>query len=285
MVQVWQKFSTGGLYFILALLWSVSAQAKRTESAPHVGPKVLDFGVGTRLTNFTYAEEISAPGKSTEAANFASLLLDTKLYAADQLSHLNLRFEFANAVISRYSGSDLITGAPATANNPLAFANYEATANIALSEHLFFYLGYGYRKWNRFLSGAPGYREIYSWYYTPVGARVWFVKGVSVDYGFDFSLRPTSRGVINVITSQTYTNGQDSQMNLGNKMGYKVAFPVHWHSSGWAFDTSAWYEHSEIGQSNITSNTTLSPSAGTGIVEPNSKTDQVGLELLFSFSL
>ena len=252
--------------------------------ASAVDSRYLDLGIGSDLESFQYAEELSPPGKSTEAANLALLEAEAKYYPMGGLSFFDLKFQTANNVSSKYVGSDLNTGAPMTSTDQLAFTNFESDLNFAVFDFFSVYAGYGWRQWNRFLAGNPGYREIYSWSYNPIGTQFWY-RGDSFDFGLDVSERPSFNGSIKVITSQTYAGGADSEMTLGNRIGYRIALPVVWREDFVSISVTPWFEHSAIGESNEVTNTTLAPHPGEVIYEPNSHTNQYGLDLLLSFTV
>jgi len=267
------------VFFMGLLCWGLSLPAQAFEK------EGFELGVGSRLTQFNYNETLTLPAKSSETATFATIQADARYHVDKDFLFFELKYEFAVDVASNYNGAVLTTGAAATATDSLGFANYELIANATLTPWMNLYLGAAYRIWTRYIAGSPGYNEIYSWSYFPVGAQFWFWKTNEWEFGTDISVRPTSNGLIQVITSATYSGGQDSQMNLGSVTGYKLAFPVNYNWSKFSLLNSLWYEHSEIGQSNLVTNTTLAPKTGTGIYEPASKTDQYGLEVLLTYNL
>src|SRR5262249_31669093 len=161
----------------------------------------------------------------------------------------------------------------------------EADIDLGLTDTFYVYAGYGYHYWNRFLAGTPGYREIYSWYYTPIGMQFAFGERTGLSWALDLSIRPTSRGIVKVVTAQTYANGQDSQMNLGARTGYRIAVPFRWPGNHLILSLTPFFEHSAIGQSNTAVNTTLAPTPGEVIYEPNSHTDQFGVDLMVGWPL
>jgi hypothetical protein len=253
-------------------------------------PKALarvELGLGSDLTIFKYEEVLQAPKKSSETAAFGTMAAQARWYFTNE-SNLQLRGDVITNVASRYDGSDFNTGAPVQSVNTLGFATVEADLYIAITDNFLVYAGYGSRSWSRFLSGSPGYRELYTWNYTPLGVLAWIVRTASFDIGADVSARPTSGGKIKVITSETTSGGQDSQMDLGGKTGYRLAVPsrirVSFMGPNVNLNATLWYEHSEIGQSQIVPNATLAPDPGSGIMEPSSKTDQMGLDLIMGYS-
>ena len=179
---------------------------------------------------------------------------------------------------SQYDGTTQ-SGTPVLSTDKLSFWTYELDLYIPVDEQLHLFVGYGSRKWDRLLVGGSTYREIYSWNFMPVG--IWW-KFWQVDLfsgGVEASFRQMLGGKIKIITSEFNSGGQNSEMDLGNKPGYKLAFPVRLQATTtFSVMVTPWYEHSEIGESNVVPNATLSPTPGTGIMEPASKTDQYGVE-------
>jgi len=243
----------------------------------------FEFGLGIDYTYFTYQEILAAPAKSTETALFPEFVALGRMYFYND-SYLQFRADIGRDVQSQYDGTAFDSGQAVQAIDVLQFTNLELDLYWSLTPRAQIYVGYGERTWNRFLSGGSGYTEVYQWDYTPIGLYVAAYKTEGMEFGVDVSVRPTLNGTINVITSQTYTNGQNSTMNLGSKTGYKLMLPARFNYKEWAFIATPWYEHSEIGQSNLVSNTTLVQNQNAGILEPDSKTDQYGLEADITFT-
>ncbi len=252
-------------------------------SAHALESKTFEFGLGTRYTTFKYEEELASPAKSTETATYPSLMAEARLFVMDN-TYFQVSYEDAKNVNSHYDGAALSTGAPVQGTDPLSFRTIEGTFVIALGP-VSGYMGYGNRKWDRFLSGGSGYREIYTWNYSSVGFQFWFSRGTPFEVAFDTCLRTTNGGKIKVITSETVSGGEDSQMSLGSRKGYRLSVPMIYHHESFAFSASPFYELSQIGESNVVTNATLAPTPGTGIQEPGSHTHQYGIEFLMTFSL
>lgn len=247
--------------------------------------QAAELGLGVNATHFAYAENLTLPEKSHETADYTAMAGRLRL---DLLSgsYLEGNFETVANAKSQYDGSDINTNDPVTATDVLGFTHYNGLLNISLFRGFSVYGGYGARLWDRFLSGTPGYREKYSWNYSMFGARIRLTHVSRFDVTFDGSIRKTGNGKIKVITSQTFANGIDSEMSLGSRTGYRLALPIHVHLSGLiGFEVQPWYEYSEIGESPVVPNATLSPNPGTGIQEPNSHTNQYGVEVLLTFRI
>jgi hypothetical protein len=275
-------FSRSIFSFSIHLAILIGAAMTRQPIA-HAG--ALSVSAGGSYELYSYREHLTAPQKSTETAYVPSAIVSAQWYLGDgqdsRRSYLRFRYETCRSIASTYDGSDLSTSAPVTATNLLAFDTIEAAVYLPLSASFGGYVGYGYRIWNRLLAGTPGYREIYRWYYMPLGLQWWWSKTGIMDFGVDISVRPTSRGVIEVITSQTFPNGKDSSMDLGAKTGYRIAFPIRNFFNPWMIELTPWYERSEIGQSNSVANSTLG--GAQEIFEPASTTDRFGADFLLSY--
>lgn len=144
------------------------------------------------------------------------------------------------------------------------------------------FAGTGLRVWDRFLSYGTGYREIYRWSTLPIGARGWFARpdGLKWLFGWEVAIRPMLWGTLDVKFSETFPNGADSGLALGNRTGFRLAVPVEssW-DLGWELRPKfeLWYDQSEIGESNLVFNST--PAINGMIREPSSITRQIGLLL------
>jgi hypothetical protein len=246
----------------------------------------FQLGIGENLTHFAYAEELTLPAKSSETATYSALVAQTRIFfSRTGFTNIEAKYYSATSISSTYDGSDLNTGAPVRATNTLAFSGYEATFNLALTSFLMVYYGIGGHTWNRFLSGTPGYREIYTWRDAPAGVRLLSGYRIGTMFGLDFSVRPMNHAKIKVITSQTYSGGQDSEMDLVGRKGYRVAIPVQWRGRMGIYGVTPWFEHYAFGKSQVVANSTLAPTAGTGIYEPDSHTNEFGIEFTASFGL
>ncbi len=262
--------------FMLLPFWAVSAAPAAKAPKAQTSPQ-FELGLGINATHFRYDEELRAPLKSSEDAQFGSLLLEAKAFLPRGFI-LKARYEVITNIDSQFDGTNL-QGTPVLSTDKLSFWTQELDLYVPLMPDLYFLAGYGSRKWDRLLIGGSTYREIYSWNFMPLGVLWNFWKSGPVSSGVEFSWRQMLDGKIKIITSEFTAGGEDSEMVLGNKPGYKLSFPTRWAlNSRFSLFFSPWYEHSEIGSSNTVPNATLSPGAGTGIIEPASKTDQYGAE-------
>ena len=261
-----------GFGFLFSVFFSLSANAI-----------YVDLGIGTNLSVFAYKEDLIPPAKSTETAYYPTLLADLKAHWGAN-SFLELKYDGISGVRSQYDGSSLDDNTPVLAVNKLGFTETELNIRLGITDRFAIFTGTGKHVWNRFLAGNPGYREIYSWNYTPIGVAVKVLSNPTSEVSIELSQRLMSAGKIKVITSETIPDGVDSEMNLGSKPTNR--FAVVWQNRWSQFTTqiNPWFETSAIGESNVVTNTTLAPNSGEGIYEPSSKTNRYGVELLFVFT-
>ncbi len=273
-------------FFALScLLLSIQAFAGTPEAKPPavaVSAAETQVAAGVNYHSFDYREELRAPFKSTEKANFFSPFVKLKVPLPNLgASFLSFSGELSGNVNSQFDGTTQ-TGVAVTDTNVLSFSEVEGSFFWNFAPELFFQAGLGYHYWNRFLSGGSGYREIYTWYYLPLGILYQHKVSDQVRIGVDVTYRLMFQGEIKVIFSETVSTGEDSTMTLGSRPGYKIQFPIEYSfagsSLGYVF--TPWYEAFEIGESDYKYNSTPTSSGVLGYIqEPSSKTQQYGLTM------
>ncbi len=238
---------------------------------------------GLNYRNFDYEEDLRAPLKSSEKSNFFAPFIKANLGLPNLgESFISLSAEYSGNINSTFDGTDL-NGVPVKDNNALSFTDIEGLFYWNFSPGFFAQAGLGYHYWNRFLSGGSGYREIYTWYYMPIGILYRQQINPQFRIGVDFTYRLMFQGQIDIIFSETVTNGNDTTLTLGNRNGYKLQFPMQYLFTGTRFSAAVtpWYQYSEIGESDFKYNST--PKSGGGalgyIQEPSSKTQEYGVVL------
>jgi hypothetical protein len=244
-----------------------------------------EAGFGLNLISFSYEEELAAPAKSTENGTIAALSATIKTSASGLGANgfVDFNGEATINANTTYDGTSLSTGSAASATDQHTFVRLETNAYLSVSDNIFLHLGYGYRYWKRYLTYGSGYREVYTWSYIPLGFLISQNISPTIRMGFDYSYRLMMSGKIQVLFSETVTNGEDSNLDLGNRPGYRISFPVDFSLKGYMkFQLRPWYEHTEIGESNsVVNNTPYANPDGSGILglihEPSSKTEQIGL--------
>lgn len=165
------------------------------------------------------------------------------------------------------------------------------------------YAGMGYRYWYRNilptvidLPGSPddgktvsGILEEYSWYYGLLGYEVHFDASKDVKVGFDFRLTKmlNAKMDIDFLGFRSYDN---TSVDLGKKVGVRVAVPVEIKMRRSSLIVAPFYEVIDIGKSNIvalTRNGNLVDDNSDGFydsaLEPRSETRNVGIEFTWSW--
>ncbi|MEZ0391548.1 MAG: hypothetical protein ACAH59_04990 [Pseudobdellovibrionaceae bacterium] len=262
------------LFVFLILFFSIQGWAEEPKA-----PLRFELIGGLNVTSFDYKEDVPYPLKSEEKGTFVIPSLRGRIFIPQlNESFFNAEAEYSGQVQSNYDGTTL-QGVPVTHTNDHIFYRIETDFYFRVQEFLYLYAGIGYRYWDRFLSGGTGFREIYTWTYFPLGFLIEVPVSDALDIGFDFSSRLMSNGKIEVIFSETVTDGDDTTLDLGNKPGFKlqVPFRLQRKDSAYRFLISPWYEYSQIGESSFEFNST--PGVQTDIREPDSTTQQYGLLL------
>jgi len=232
---------------------------------------------GVNVTSFDYEEELAAPLKSTEKGTFFIPYVQGKVFVPGlNRSFFNLEIEYSGRVQSLYDGSDRF-GAPIVVTNNHVFFRAETDFYWNFRPYFYIFAGYGYRYWDRYLSSGTGYKEIYTWGYYPVGLLYEVPISDQFSFGVDLTYVVMTDGKLKVIFSETVSGGDDTDLTLGNKPGYRIRFPLQFHpaQSRFSYQIMPWYEGSEIGASEFVFNATI----GGPIKEPASRTIQYGILL------
>ena len=167
-------------------------------------------------------------------------------------------------------------------NREIIFAN-----PITDSENAYAYIGIGFHNWDRNILGSASLGvssllEKYSWKYIPIGYRNEYKINNKWDGAVDMSLRFMFNGKMKV---PNLSSIDPLQVNLGSKIGFKLEIPYTYHmNSNWSFVIKPWYEYWEIGKSNVVPQTVNGVPNGSGVYEPASKTNQLGVDIGVSCS-
>jgi hypothetical protein len=143
------------------------------------------------------------------------------------------------------------------------------------------YSGVGYRYWERLIGDTDprGYREVYTWWYIPVGVKAELGIDDSWRIGCDISARIMFNGNINFDFASSDPSLNSPTAQLGNRLGVKASIPFEVAlSPEFVLKFGPWYEYSAIGSSNeviVTQND--APVAY--FQEPNSTTNQYGVDV------
>ena len=152
------------------------------------------------------------------------------------------------------------------------------------------YVGLGYRYWFRNIlpgydnSGNPvaGILEEYSWFYGSLGYTVQFKASRTTQWSFDFRLTHMFNGKMD-INFLGFKNYDNTSVNLGNKLGARLAMPIKINTSGDSFFVTPYYEIIDIGKSNAVRVYSGGAATTSVIYEPRSETRNFGIELLWNW--
>jgi hypothetical protein len=247
------------------------------------------FEGGGMYYHFDYNEDVPAPLKSSETGWLPGF---RGVYGFDGKSssfYSAVAFEYTQATTD-YDGTTQ-QGVPIQLKSKHTLMRGEADLGYGFkhiggeSFELTPYIGAGYRYWERRIgdNDPGGYRELYTWWYIPVGVKAGFEIDDSWKITCDLSARVMLNGNIkfDFAASDPTINSPDAQ--LGNKIGMKASAPIEVQlSPEISLKFGPWYEHSAIGVSNdviVTQNGT--PVAQ--VHEPDSATNQYGVDIGIRF--
>jgi len=244
---------------------------------------------GTGLTFFDYKELLVLPKKSQERGWIPYIGMEyQELYP---LNHIKL-----SQLIQMGYGKTLYDGSrmnsvtnevsPLTGQTTHVFLNLETTFAFQLQHHAAMwepYMGMGYHFWNRRLEGNVPFYEKYTWLCFPLGLRFQVMITPSLVWGGDFSFRPVAFGTMN-LDRTLYGISSDIVFQLGNKAGWKAAFPIAWQQNFFILSITPWYAYSAIGESDRKRSVSGGLLGSVELVEPESSTHQYGVWIQFVLS-
>lgn len=231
------------------------------------------FHAGLHAVSFDYREDLPSPLRSRESGILPLLELGLSF---EPDPGLFLRGTWLSTYRSGtfYEGSNLSTNENVSATDVNDMHHAELRLAKKLSD-LSLSAGLAFDEWNRYLSYGSGYREIYRWWTLIAGASVPldFAPGLSLE-GAVLLMNGAN---LRVIFSETVTNGEDSTVSLGNRVGFRVGLPYEfvWRDNSWTL--TPWVQATSFGESSFVDNST--PGLGGRLREPASQTRQFGLGL------
>jgi len=131
------------------------------------------------------------------------------------------------------------------------------------------FVSYGYRQWERVITGPYGLKEIYDWQYYDVGISGTFYDG-SWDIGFEIAYQEAIKPKM-----KAYIKG-GLNFDLGDTKGYYYKIPLGYNfNKNWRLETFYEYNQWKIKASNVVS----------GFYEPDSTTKNkiIGFNISFIF--
>jgi hypothetical protein len=243
----------------------------------------IEAGVG--YYHFNYNEDVPAPLKSAETGwlpGFKGVYgFDGKngsLYAVAIGEYTQAKTDYDGTT---QDGTPLKLTSKNTLTRGEFNIGYKAKNIGGSTFELTPYCGVGYRYWERLVGDTDprGYREVYTWWYIPVGMKAGFGIDESWRITCDVSARIMFNGNINFDLASRDPSLNSPTAQLGNQVGVKASLPFEVAlSPTFMLKFGPWYEYSAIGMSNdvlITQNGT--PAAY--FHEPNSTTNQYGVDV------
>jgi hypothetical protein len=243
----------------------------------------LNFGMG--LMRFDYAEyDDSNIFLDGETGVIPGVILKYKSDHGQQYSEWvgELYGKTINYDGQTQSGTPLTTKSDAV----IFDTHYKMGFHLSRQQDHSAYFGLGFRYWYRNIrpgydiNGNPvaGLLEHYYWFYSVLGYATDFVINDTYNIGLDIrhTLMLNAKMDVDFLG---YNNYDNTQVNLGNKSGLRIAIPVKLKTGKRSLTVSPYYEMIDIGRSNnvrVTSNGIPTTSV---IYEPRSETRNVGIEV------
>ena len=148
------------------------------------------------------------------------------------------------------------------------------------------YAGIGFRYWLRHIrsgrdingDAVAGLLEQYHWSYGLLGYTGNFHVSENMTLGFDIRHTYMFNGKMD-INFLGYKDYDNTQVNLGNRAGLRLALPVNTKIGSHDLILSPYYEILDIGKSNSVRVTVDGVPTGNPIHEPRSETRNMGIEL------
>ncbi|MFK5915243.1 MAG: hypothetical protein QM484_12805 [Woeseiaceae bacterium] len=152
------------------------------------------------------------------------------------------------------------------------------------------YMGVGYRYWYRNIRPSidsqgnlvAGLLERYYWQYYLLGYGVKFQASQNTKVGLDFRLTKMVNAKMDV-DFLGFKNYDNTQVDLGNKVGARLAVPIEIQMRRNSFFITPYYEIIDIGKSNSVRVTVDGVPINTTIHEPRSETRNVGIEFTWGW--
>jgi len=274
--------------FILAILFSPFAHAEKPV-----------FQAGFDLMRFDYAEyDANNVFLDGETGFLPGISLKLKLNSRPWF------FEWHGQVHGntiKYDGQTQ-SGIPVKTDSIAIITDSSIKLGLQLAEVHEPYIGLGHRYWYRNIlngydiNGSPvaGLLEHYYWYYAMLGYAANFRLSDQVSLGFDIRKNHMINAKMDV-NFLGYKGYDYTQVNLGNRPGARIAFPLHIKMKQNTLIVTPYYEIIDIGKSNAVAlyknggvavrgcNTKdpLYPNDQCKIYEPRSETRNVGIELMW----
>lgn len=243
----------------------------------------LNFGLG--LMRFDYAEyDDSNTFLDGETGFIPGVVLKYKSDHGQQYSEWVGKL-YSNSI--NYDGQTQGGSPLKTKSGAIIFdTHYKLGFHLSPQQDHRAYLGVGFRYWYRNIrpgydiNGNPvaGLLEHYYWFYSVLGYATDFVINDTYNIGFDIRHTRMLNAKMDV-DFLGYNNYDNTQVNLGNRSGWRIAIPVKIKTGRQSLTVSPYYEMIDIGRSNNVRVTSNGIATASVIYEPRSETRNVGIEV------
>jgi hypothetical protein len=262
-VNLFKKALLIGVTLLLLLVWAGVCTAEN----------IIELGLKNSYFNYN-EEDYDGSWLDSETGWLDGIHVAYKNKNPDTNQYWQITYEQTDHD-TQYDGS-YWDGTPCTSTTDNKFNTAEFIFANPISDmgNVYGFIGVGFRSWERILSVSQS--EKYSWWYMPVGFRWEY----SVTDKWEGAVDVTAKIMFNGKMKGYMTDYDNTKVNLGNKPGLKIALPCTYKiSSQVGLIITPWYEYSSIGQSNEVLLTGSGPYAGYYTYEPDSTTNQYGIDL------
>lgn len=110
------------------------------------------------------------------------------------------------------------------------------------------YAGIGLYSWTRIL--GEDYKEVYSWWYLPIGCSVDYFFSDNFSMGLDAGIKQMLLGHMGIWFDIHSSGAADVNLILGNRTGYYCELPLKVYIDDFTLTCAPYYESRPIGRSN-----------------------------------
>jgi hypothetical protein len=223
----------------------------------YAGESPHSLDANFKISYHNYTEDTPDPLKSDEEGILPGLNLAYNYRGKKEFPlYGRLLFEYKQGDTDYNGTTQLGTPVDDTTANKffggeanIGFTVYPGKGNFPVSTTL--YTGVGYRYWKRELGGPSPYSEEYAWFYFPLGLIVSYPITErwtgEVEIAAWFIYDPE----VKVNLSGVNPNYSSPKLELGNRVGLKIALPFNYRfSPRWSLNLFPSYEYYSFGGSN-----------------------------------
>lgn len=249
----------------------------------------VQFGLGAGTKYFRYWEHLPAPSKSEQYAAIPRASLSIEARPNSRSWFLLLKADYAHGLLKYDGTTQPPDSTPITQVNEHRFVIFDAQLGLRLGsilgvEETHLYVGASHRTWYRML---PNPNETYRLISSVGGIRILPKNKTGGNFGLDISYRKMVKGDLTAATREY----DEAKFKLKPAAGFRIELPIFLSGS----PTSSvalvpWYEQSAIAKSDLqplTLGGVQQQISGqpAWVYEPSSTTQEIGLDLVYQFSI